>query len=132
MVEHHETKPNETVITSTICSSCRILYSTQSGRAKACARRTARILAEKYDAYAVLQNGAGNTVDQDESTTTTMCQSNSNPVFELARRLREAQTLLILFVSTTGDGEHTVRLLHGFFCFAPSKLLLAFARCSPE
>ena len=30
-------------------------------------------------------------------------------ISEFASRLRESQTLLILFVSTTGDGEHTVR-----------------------
>jgi len=30
-------------------------------------------------------------------------------ISDFASRLRESQTLLILFVSTTGDGEHTVR-----------------------
>jgi hypothetical protein len=91
-----------------VCSHCRILYSTQSGRAKACARRTARLVAEQQG-DSVLQNGAGNTVDLDEWMTESS-NNNNNPVSNLAERLRESQALLILFVSTTGDGEHTVRL----------------------
>ena len=92
-----------------VCSHCRILYSTQSGRAKACARRTARLVAEQHG-DSVLQNGAGNTVDLDAWTTENSNSNNNNPVSNLAERLRESQALLILFVSTTGDGEHTVRL----------------------
>jgi len=77
-------------------SACRILYSTQSGRAKACARRTARIVAEQYGI--TLQNGQGSAVDQDVMPS----------VPDFASHLRESGALLLLFVSTTGDGEHTV------------------------
>ena len=93
-----------------VCSHCRILYSTQSGRAKACARRTARLVAEQHG-DSVLQNGAGHTVDLDAwMMENSNNNNNNNPVSNLAERLRESQALLILFVSTTGDGEHTVRL----------------------
>ena len=104
---------NQSANASTVlCSRCRILYSTQSGRAKACARRTARLVAEHHG-NSILQNGAGNTVDLDEWTmegSSSSSNNNSNPVSFLAERLRETQALLILFVSTTGDGEHTVRI----------------------
>lgn len=72
--------------------SCKILYSTQSGRAKACARRTARTLREQTNLD--LQNGAGSTFDEDVQTLPDLVQSIQN-------------SFLILFVSTTGDGEHT-------------------------
>jgi hypothetical protein len=74
----------------------RVLVSTQSGRAKACARRASRILREEYgkalgevlffdvDPWFQSQISVGRDETKSEPTT------------------------LILFVSTTGDGEHTV------------------------
>lgn len=84
-------------------AACRILYSTQSGRAKACARRTARIISE----YVELQNGKGTTFDDD-----LWLQSS---VEDFACQMRESNALLVLFVSTTGDGEQTVRLVVPIF-----------------
>ena len=76
-------------------SSCRILWSTQSGRAKACARRTARILKEQTEL--TFEGGAGSPFDEvdfiDLVTNTTTRTSSESSFF-------------LLFVSTTGDGEH--------------------------
>jgi hypothetical protein len=77
-------------------NQCYILYSTQSGRAKACARRSARLLAQRDIA---LPNGKGTAFDE-----ATPCLVDGAPT------LRDnGPSLLLLFVSTTGDGEHTVR-----------------------
>jgi sulfite reductase alpha subunit-like flavoprotein len=73
-------------------TSCRILYSTQSGRSKAAARRTARILREQTNLN--LENAAGSTFDDGVRSLPDLVQSLRN-------------SFLILFVSTTGDGEHT-------------------------
>ena len=70
---------------------CKILFSTQSGRAKACARRTARILREQ-SSLDVSDNG--HAFDEDPQ-----------PFLETLQELGQ-DTLLLLFVSTTGDGEH--------------------------
>jgi hypothetical protein len=79
-----------------VVNQCYILYSTQSGRAKACARRSARLLAQLDIA---LPNGKGTAFD--EATTS---------LIDTAPTLRaNRQSLLLIFVSTTGDGEHTVR-----------------------
>jgi hypothetical protein len=94
------------------CYSIRILYSTQSGRAKACARRTARILSSNDHSRRLrLQNGAGTAFDED------LIHEGRGFVADWADSLRRqevlsedsalSQPLLILFVSTTGDGEHT-------------------------
>ncbi|GKY96937.1 hypothetical protein MPSEU_000652700 [Mayamaea pseudoterrestris] len=73
-------------------NECLILYATQSGRAKACARRTARILREKN---VWLCNGSGSSFEDDS-------------ILEFAKQSTEikANRFLLLFVSTTGDGEH--------------------------
>jgi sulfite reductase alpha subunit-like flavoprotein len=76
--------------------SCKILFSTQSGRAKACARRTARILREQTSIQ-VPDNG----YPFDEAP----------PQQSFIQTLQELQSapdnaFLLLFVSTTGDGEH--------------------------
>jgi hypothetical protein len=76
---------------------CRILYSTQSGRAKACARRTARILGLVR---------ASNSFDEDIIGTDTLQEYVRQ---QLRPESQTTTTTLILFVSTTGDGEHTVR-----------------------
>lgn len=77
-------------------TSCQIFYSTQSGRAKSCARRTARILREQTSVQLV--DGIGSPFDETripflELLTTSNSNSNSNT------------TLFLMFVSTTGDGE---------------------------
>ncbi|CAJ1954359.1 unnamed protein product [Cylindrotheca closterium] len=72
-------------------TSCQILWSTQSGRAKACARRTARILKEETTLNV---NDVGSSFDD-----------ASQPFLDLVANL-PSDTFLLLFVSTTGDGEH--------------------------
>jgi sulfite reductase alpha subunit-like flavoprotein len=80
-----------------------ILYSTQSGRAKACARRSSRLLRSKYPSVVIHGNcsfdeygvekflSLGSSCEQDS------CSSGQ-------------KHLLLLFVSTTGDGEHTTSI----------------------
>jgi sulfite reductase alpha subunit-like flavoprotein len=72
-------------------SSCRIYYASQSGRAKACARRAARLLwhvkGQRIDAYASLDEGI-----QRVRT-------------HFGGSVVAASSLVIMFVSTTGDGE---------------------------
>eukprot|EP00980_Cylindrotheca_fusiformis_P031606 scaffold26676_cov137-Cylindrotheca_fusiformis.AAC.4 len=72
-------------------TSCQILWSTQSGRAKACARRSARILREQTNLHI---NDIGSSFD-----------GASEPFLDLVSNLSD-DTFLLLFVSTTGDGEH--------------------------
>ena len=79
---------------------CHIFFSTQSGRAKACARRCSRLIRERTN-YRVL-NRSGSAFDDDiqqhhpKQGLTGWCSS-----------LKNSKSLLVLFVSTTGDGEHT-------------------------
>lgn len=73
----------------------RALVSTQSGRAKACARRTCRILREECGAAV----GKVSLFDEDPWFQSQISAPNTNA----------DDALVILFVSTTGDGEHTVR-----------------------
>ena len=70
---------------------CLILYATQSGRAKACARRTARILRQSN---VRLRNGGGAAFD--EHSLLDFAQGSSST---------KSEVFLLLFVSTTGDGE---------------------------
>ena len=72
--------------------SCQILFSTQSGRAKACARRCARLIREETS-VAVQSRSAFDDAVVDVSA---FCDA-----------VRESRSFLLLFVSTTGDGEHT-------------------------
>jgi hypothetical protein len=123
---------------------CRIFYSTQSGRAKACARRTARIIndctnrcdmlheLQHYHHHPMiqLQNGHGSTLDDAlyefmKKNNTLSAAETKNTIEEFVQDIKQSGTkLLICFISTTGDGEHTVRitlLLVGKFlleCFA--------------
>jgi sulfite reductase alpha subunit-like flavoprotein len=78
-------------MTSSSFTSCQILWSTQSGRAKACARRTARILREQTNLEV---KDIGSSFDE-----------TSKPFLKLVSNL-PSDTFLLLFVSTTGDGEH--------------------------
>ena len=80
-------------------TSCQIFYSTQSGRAKSCARRTARILREQTTVQLV--DGIGSPFDETripflELLTNSNSDSDSNS---------NNTTLFLMFVSTTGDGE---------------------------
>ena len=75
---------------TTTPSSCTILYSTQTARARACARRTARILRETTD----LQLLGGTTFDEVPS------------FLELATAKNNDNHFFLFFVSTTGDGVH--------------------------
>ena len=76
-------------------SSCRILWSTQSGRAKACARRTARILQEQTTLHVT---DIGSSFDATPEPFISTFASNSGE--------QDENSLLLLFVSTTGDGDH--------------------------
>ncbi|KAL3902725.1 MAG: hypothetical protein SGILL_010722, partial [Bacillariaceae sp.] len=73
-------------------TSCQILWSTQSGRAKACARRVARILEEQTAVE--VKGGVGSPFDD-------------LPVsfVNFASSLPPRTSLIVMFVSTTGDGE---------------------------
>jgi hypothetical protein len=86
---------------------CRVLVSTQSGRAKACARRTSRILREEHG----VALGKVLLFDEDpwfQSQISTPA-NDDNDKNDGTTQLDNAIIHLILFVSTTGDGEHTVR-----------------------
>ena len=69
--------------------SCTILWSTQSGRAKACARRVARILREQTDTIVTV----GGEVDE-----YAFCERISEGAFP-------PHHWWIFLISTTGDGE---------------------------
>jgi hypothetical protein len=91
---------------------CRVLVSTQSGRAKACARRTSRILREEYG----VALGKVSLFDEDpwfqSQISTPASNDDDNEVVMNdggTQQDNDAIIHLILFVSTTGDGEHTVR-----------------------
>jgi hypothetical protein len=83
-------------------TGCRILSSTQTGRAKACARRCARLIAQQKISSPLvrndfcLQNGKGRTFDEEVGPDLQDYAAGLTP-----------NTLLLLFVSTTGEGEHT-------------------------
>jgi sulfite reductase alpha subunit-like flavoprotein len=82
--------------TPLIMQSCRILWSTQSGRAKACARRTKRILTEQT----TLQiEDVGSSFDETPEPFLEWVSSSSS-------QDNDDSSFLLLFVSTTGDGEH--------------------------
>lgn len=72
--------------------SCTILWSTQSGRAKACARRTARLLRSRGVATGV---GCGCSFDS----------YGASNFLSFGGRGGDKRRLLVAFVSTTGDAE---------------------------
>jgi hypothetical protein len=80
--------------TSQDLTSCRILFSTQSGRARACSRRAGRIVREETTIR--LENRGGSLFDDDVQD-----------LHDLTRHLKGSKSFLLLFVSTTGDGDHT-------------------------
>jgi len=78
-----------------------ILWSSQSGRAKACARRTHRIL--QTPSCRLIENGD----DILLRPTMSFDQYGPHRILSLNKENTNAvSTRLILFVSTTGDGEH--------------------------
>lgn len=78
-----------------VFNECQLVYATQSGRAKACARRTARTLADDVGLQLVRPPMTFDAaIGPDVSAFAE--ESKSRP-----------SRLLVLFVSTTGDGEQT-------------------------
>ena len=93
----------------------RIVWSTESGRAKACARRTARILRESYQ-HDVLQVQSVTSLEHDEvfrhllqgnqSHSASQSEVATMGTAEESSQLRVSQnTVFVCFISTTGDGE---------------------------
>lgn len=78
--------------TTSSCNSCTILWSTQSGRAKACARRVARILKEQTTVAVTV----GGQVDDFAFFDKIVASSSSRP---------DVNHWWIFLISTTGDGE---------------------------
>jgi flavodoxin len=72
---------------------CQVLYSTQSGRAKACARRVVRIIREQYD----MTIRSVSSFDESPNNLLLLPPSTESET---------KSCLWILLVSTTGDGEH--------------------------
>lgn len=89
---------DEILATGSSSLGVRVLYSTQSGRAKACARRTCRMLWE--DSVHLNFLGPSATLDDD------FVQAAHQDLTTWADRWRDSD-VVILFISTTGDGEHT-------------------------
>jgi sulfite reductase alpha subunit-like flavoprotein len=81
-------------MSSSQITSCQILWSTQSGRAKACARRVARILQEQTTV--ALKGGMGAPFDEMTLSFVDFVSSDEHV---------PRTSLIIMFVSTTGDGE---------------------------
>eukprot|EP00934_Nitzschia_sp_Nitz4_P004649 Nitzschia sp. Nitz4//scaffold232_size35869//13014//15023//NITZ4_007805-RA/size35869-processed-gene-0.58-mRNA-1//1//CDS//3329543324//4639//frame0 len=75
--------------------TCQILWSTQSGRAKACARRSKRILTERTNLEIA---DIGTPFDE-----------SPEPFVDWINKTtpeQRSETIFLMFVSTTGDGEH--------------------------
>jgi len=72
------------------CTSCTVLWSTQSGRAKACARRVVRILMEQTEVQVTI----GGAVDDYAFFKKIVAQQAPGP-----------NHYWIFLISTTGDGE---------------------------
>ena len=147
--EQHSPEQQKSVTSTVVVLPCRIFYSTQSGRAKAGARRTARILhdhgtrasthppppaAPGQDPPMIqLQNGHGTTFEAFEefinrhhdeavptnfnsnthtTSTSTSTTTTTSPIEQFVHHMKQSGTAVLLcFISTTGDGEHTVRTL---------------------
>ena len=106
------------------CSwNVRIVWSTESGRAKACARRTARILRESYqrdigddNSHSCVNVQSVSSLEQDELFRRLLLQAiqpqpqltgNDTETAESSQpRIILTKTMFICFISTTGDGEH--------------------------
>ena len=101
-------------------SSVTILWATQSGRAKACARRTIRLLQSSstssrsaisiqgrcaFDDIDFLSLGRGRGRDRDGQSSTDDDGHPKQKQKQQQQQNQKQQRLLILFVSTTGDAE---------------------------
>lgn len=104
----------------------RIVWSTESGRAKACARRTARILRESYhydncddNSHSHVTVQSVTSLEQDELFRNLLLQANEpqsqqqqpqgngTAIAESSQpSVIPTKTMFICFISTTGDGEH--------------------------
>jgi hypothetical protein len=120
-----ESLPAATMDGRTTRCPCRVLVSTQSGRAKACARRISRILREEcgvdlgkvwlFDEDPWFQSQ----ISSDGATNSNTPNDDGDDDAKLAADTAAgAMVHLILFVSTTGDGEHTVSTVdpNGYLC----------------
>ena len=85
----------------TIFRSYRLLYATQSGRAKACARRVERTL--RIHAPGLIP--AAPTAALDDATADATDGATADINSSCCLTTVSSSTLLILFISTTGDGE---------------------------
>ena len=88
-----------------------ILWSTQGGRAKACARRSARILRDATSELSSNNHGHGNVATELGMGYygSSFDDYGASDLLKLGRSsdsLVGTKKLVILFVSTTGDGEH--------------------------
>ncbi len=92
-------------------SSITILWATQAGRAKACARRTVRLLKStiiiRNDNNVIHNNNfiLHGLCAFDEVDFLALGQSSINHHHQIQQQQEEEQSILILFVSTTGDAE---------------------------
>ena len=75
---------------------CMLLYATQTGKARACCRRVSRILRENTHCEIVNGSAVGANFEDEIR----------NDLESFAQSCKKEGTTLILFVSTTGDGEH--------------------------
>lgn len=82
--------------------SITILWATQTGRAKACARRTVRLLKSTIHNGISHHNNMNGLCAFDELDFLALGQSTLNH-----HEQQHQQSILILFVSTTGDAEQT-------------------------
>jgi hypothetical protein len=96
-----------------------ILWSTEGGKAKACARRAARMLREARegsdtDTGSVSGSGSTNLLSQDGYYGSSFDDYGAQEVLDLGSRgdVTRGEQLLIMFVSTTGDAEHTDSIRH--------------------
>ncbi|KAL3784346.1 hypothetical protein HJC23_004109 [Cyclotella cryptica] len=87
-----------------------VLYSTQSGRAKACARRSSRLLRSKYPSLVIRGNCSFDEFGVTRFLSLGSSDHGTKPVQNESDCKTENPHLLLLFVSTTGDGEHTTSI----------------------
>lgn len=91
-------------------TSCTILWSTQGGRSKACARRTARILRDTFiacdeNASIAMDSGYYGSSFDDYGALEFLKLGGGEGKSQNEHHLNGGLKLIVLFVSTTGDGE---------------------------
>ena len=88
-----------------------IVWSTESGRAKACARRAARILRESFPQVnihrvtSLEQNDTFRGLIGIQKTNQVVGADDTSPQIVESKQSSHHKTLFICFISTTGDGE---------------------------